>query len=187
MMESSSSSKTKLTRVQLDKSVHDRNGFDCGSEELNRFLQQQAAAMNKRGLAKTQVLVDEQNPGEILAYMTVAAAEVAFAQGTKIPGRSNPPGNVAPALLLARMGVAKQHHGKRLGKHLITALILQTVGCYRHPALPSFIGIVVDPKGGVGGYYRQFGFVEFEAADGQTRLFLPLETCLKYAEVLSVG
>jgi predicted N-acetyltransferase YhbS len=75
------------------------------------------------------------------------------------------------------MGVARQHHGKRLGKrlgkHLITALILQAVDCYRHPALPSFIGM--------------FGFVEFDAADGQTRLFLPLETGIKYAEALIGG
>jgi|CEGF01.1.fsa_nt_gi GNAT superfamily N-acetyltransferase len=182
MVESTSNSKTKLTQVQLDKSVHDRNGFDCGSEELNKFLQQQAAAMDKRGLAKTQVLVDEQNPSEILAYMTLKNSEVVFAPGTKVPGRSNPPNNTAPALLLARMGVAQQHQGKTLGKHLITSVILQVAECYRHPAIPPFIGIVVDPKDGADGFYRKFGFVEFEAPDGKTRLFLPLETCLQFAQ-----
>lgn len=181
MTGSTSNSKTKLSKVQLDKTAHNRKGFDCGSPDLNKFLQQQAAAMDKRGLAKTQVLIDEQNPSEILAYMTLAASQVEFAPGTKVPGRSNPPNNIAPALLLARMGVSKEHHGKTLGKNLLVSAILQVATCYQHPSIPPFIGLVVDPKENADGFYRKFGFVEFEAPDGQIRLFLPLETCLEYA------
>jgi len=45
--------------VQLDK-THDRTRFDCGSEPLNRYLQQQARQEMQRHVSVTFVLPDSE-------------------------------------------------------------------------------------------------------------------------------
>ena len=44
--------KPSYSFVALDKSVHDRNAFDCGEAELNQFFQQHAARHHSRLLIK---------------------------------------------------------------------------------------------------------------------------------------
>lgn len=39
-------------------SHHDRQGFDCGKFELNRFLTQFASQYDERGYGRTFVLID---------------------------------------------------------------------------------------------------------------------------------
>ena len=64
-----------LTIETLSK-THHRNAFDCGDELLNHFLQKIARQHNDKGLSKTFVLVDRQQPEEIIAYMTLVVCEV---------------------------------------------------------------------------------------------------------------
>ena len=44
------------TFEELDKSVHDRNSFDCGELELNVFIKTQAAKHMQAGISRTMVL-----------------------------------------------------------------------------------------------------------------------------------
>jgi hypothetical protein len=39
--------------VELDKSVHDRDSFDCGETELNTFIKKQAAKHMHAGISRT--------------------------------------------------------------------------------------------------------------------------------------
>lgn len=41
----------------FDNSVHDRSQFDCGNPVLNDWLQKRVSQFEKRGLARTYVLV----------------------------------------------------------------------------------------------------------------------------------
>ncbi len=38
---------------------HDRKAFDCGDEEVNRFLREKALQDQERDLSRTMVLIDE--------------------------------------------------------------------------------------------------------------------------------
>ena len=42
----------------LDKR-HDRIAFDCGNDEINRYLQTMASQHAKKGITRTHVLTDE--------------------------------------------------------------------------------------------------------------------------------
>ncbi len=48
--------------IKLLDNSHDRDNFDCGSEPLNRYLQQTARQHNKKGISRTFVLVDSEQP-----------------------------------------------------------------------------------------------------------------------------
>ena len=48
-----------MHKIELLAKVHDRDGFDCGSEPLNLFLKQTARQHAERGISRTFVLVDE--------------------------------------------------------------------------------------------------------------------------------
>ena len=48
-----------MLRIELLGRQHNRGGFDCGSPELNGYLQHTARQHTEKGLSRTEVLVDE--------------------------------------------------------------------------------------------------------------------------------
>ena len=63
------------TAVPLNPS-HQRSDFDCGDDALNHYLQTMARQHQDKGISRTYVLVDEEQPDAILAYMTLSVCEV---------------------------------------------------------------------------------------------------------------
>lgn len=66
--------------VELDKSTHDRDSFDCGETELNEFIHKFAAKHMHAGISRTMVLPattalpDNKNP--ICAFYTIAPSSI---------------------------------------------------------------------------------------------------------------
>ena len=58
----------------FDKGVHDRSAFDCGDDLLNDWLQKQVSQYEKRGLARTYVLVTDDDP-TIQGFYAINAGE----------------------------------------------------------------------------------------------------------------
>ena len=59
---------------ELDAKRHDRTGFDCGGEPLNRYLKTLAGQHRVKGIATTFVLVESELPARILGYYSLSAA-----------------------------------------------------------------------------------------------------------------
>jgi hypothetical protein len=51
---------------ELDAKRHDRTGFACGDEPLNRYLKALAGQHRVKGIATTFVLIDSGRPSRIL-------------------------------------------------------------------------------------------------------------------------
>ena len=66
---------------ELDAKRHDRAGFDCGVEPLNRYLKTLAGQHRVKGIATSFVLVDADRPAQILGYYTLSAAALALWSG----------------------------------------------------------------------------------------------------------
>jgi len=48
---------------------HNRKSFDCGDEEVTRFLREKAMQDHGRDLSRTMVLIDvEESPKRIIGY-----------------------------------------------------------------------------------------------------------------------
>lgn len=149
---------------------HDREGFDCGSAELNDYLKKTARQHIEKGLSKTFVLVDDAEPTRILGFLTLAVCEV---QAQTLPPKlaKKYPQHV-PAAKLARLAVSKDRQREGLGKLLMVHALQQAI---RVSDSVGIIGFFVDAKNeDARRYYEQYGFVALP--DSPLKLFLPLAT-----------
>ena len=59
-------------QVQALAGNHDRQGFDCGRQELNDWLRQVARQHQDKGLSKTFVAIREEAPTRICGCNSLA-------------------------------------------------------------------------------------------------------------------
>lgn len=89
---------------------HDRQGFDCGRQELNDWLRQVARRHQDKGLSKTFVAVREQAPDTICGYFAMAVTELDAAH-LPDPWRKKLRSRV-PRVRLARLAVDRSVQGR---------------------------------------------------------------------------
>jgi predicted GNAT family N-acyltransferase len=154
---------------ELDSKKHDRAGFDCGNEILNRYLKSLATQHRLKGIATTFVLIDSDHATRILGYYTLSAATLSFEKLTDAD-RKGLPAYPIPAVRIGRLAGAASARGRGLGEMLLqnaVKRILQarsTLGVY---------AVVVEAKGPLAeAFYRKYGFRLCDAKSRQ--LYLPL-------------
>jgi len=145
---------------------HDRQGFDCGREELDDWLRQVARQHQDKGLSKTFVAIREDEPVRICAYYALTLAEL---ENRHLPAtwRKKLPRRI-PGVRLGRLAVDRQYQGKGLGELLLIDALTRARRIY---AEAGGIGLFVDALDErAAGYYRRFGFEV--APDNPLLLFL---------------
>jgi len=153
--------------------AHNRNAFDCGNTALNHFLQKIARQHSEKGLSKTFVLIDTQQPTEIIAYLSLVVCEVL---ADDIPHQwKNKYPNRIPAAKLAKLAVAQDQQRKGYGEMLLIDAMQKTWNVSQKMGIA---GLFVDAKHEQAkAYYNQYGFISLpEQLDN---LFLPLATIAK--------
>ena len=154
---------------ELEAKRHNRTGFDCGVEPLNRYLKTQAGQHRVKGIATTFVLVDSERPSWILGYYSLSAASLAFERLTET-NRRGLPAYPVPAVRIGRLATSVSARGQGLG-----ALLLQNA-LKRILQARNTLGVhavIVEAKDlAAEGFYRKYGF---RLCDPQSRqLYLPL-------------
>ena len=93
--------------------LHHIEAFDSGVSALDDWLQRRAAQNQASGASRTFVVTDDK---VVIAYYALASSAVA---PVLTPGRfrRNMPDPI-PVVVLARLAVARSHHGKGLGRAL---------------------------------------------------------------------
>lgn len=149
---------------------HNRRSFDCGSADLNQYLQNTARQQSEKGISRTFVVVDSNRPFEILGFYTLAACEILV---EKLPPRFAKKYPLrAFAAKLGRLAVASHMQGQGLGTYLMLNAMDRVLQIAEHLGV---IGFFVDAKDNVAAaYYRQFGFIPLP--DNPLELFLPIAT-----------
>ncbi len=158
-----------LSVEELDTRRHDRVGFDCGVEVLNRYLRNLAAQHRAKGIATTFVLVDPAQPDRILGHYTLSAATVSFDTLTQAD-RKGLPAYPIPAVRIGRLAGNASARRQGIGELLLQNAIkriLQARGTL------GVFAVVVEAKDAVAeAFYRKYGF---RLCDADTRQFyLPL-------------
>lgn len=158
-----------FTVAKLDAKRHDRGGFDCGVEPLNRYLKALAVQHRSKGIATSFVLVDSDRPAYILGYYSLSAASLSFERLTDVD-RKGLPTYPIPAVRIGRLAVSVSAHGQGLGELLLQNAIKRALQA-RHTL--GIYAIVVEAKDtSAEAFYRRYGF---RLCDPQSRqLYLPL-------------
>ncbi len=163
--------------VELDKTIHDRDSFDCGEDELNEFIKQKASKHMEIGISKTMVLPAPapipNGKYPIRSFYTIAISSISR---DTLPEslKKKLPYYPVPVLLIAQLAIHNECKGRGLGKvTLVKALenlwhINQHIGAY---------AVIVDClNSSVIKFYEQYDFQTLAVIDGKMRMFLPMKT-----------
>lgn len=142
----------------LNPKFHNRKGFDCGVEVLNRYVKQIAGRDQKRNLSKVYVLAE----GEIIVgYYSLSAHSVSrenLPEDIKLGGYQD-----IPFLLLGRLAVDVKYQGQGFGDALIFHAFKTTQEAAERVGI---LGIIVDAKDeSAASFYEGFGFVRLQGSD----------------------
>jgi GNAT superfamily N-acetyltransferase len=102
--------------------AHDTEAFDCGKEELNRFLKRFALASQQAHSAQTYVAA---RAGRVVGYYSLAVGGVEHEAAPPRVGKGLAC-HLIPVMVLARLAVDQHEQGTGLGKGLFKDALLRT-------------------------------------------------------------
>lgn len=159
--------------IELLDKHHDRDRFDCGKKALNQFLKQTARQHIQKGISRTFVLIDTEQPKVIIGFFSLTLCEVRVEKLPSQFAKKYP--NIFPGVKLARLTVNKDYQRQGIGEVMIIEAMQRALVVAENA---GGIGLFVDAKDEAAkSYYSLYGFVSFE--DTSLEMFLPLSTIAK--------
>ena len=148
---------TSKTFVELEKASHDRLTFNCGEEELNTFVRQQALRHMKANISRTMVLAesDRQTKQKISAFYTIAPSSISRQQLPKNKAKKLPAYPI-PVFLIAQLAVDKKQQGTGLGKITLVKALEHLYKINDHMRAYAVVVDCLNKK--AEGFYSKFGF-----------------------------
>ena len=130
---------------------HNVEGFNCGNEALNDWLQRRASRNQREGSSRTWVVADSTR---VVGLYASATAVVARAGATKRAALNQP--DPLPSMLLGRLAVDQEHQGRGLAAALLKHFLLKALEV---ADLTGLRLVLVHAKGPqAAGFYRHWGF-----------------------------
>jgi GNAT superfamily N-acetyltransferase len=108
--------------IEKLSAAHDLSHFDCGEDELDRFLQRHALANQKANSAQTYVTCRK---GVVVGYYSLTVGGIGHAEATERVKKAMPRYPI-PVVILARLGVDRHLQGQGLGKGLLKDALIRT-------------------------------------------------------------
>ena len=156
-------------RVALLDKHHDRSGFSCGVESLDRYLQTQAGQDVRRKANAVFVLSDVADPACILGFYTLWAMAIRQGNVPEAARKHTPRYPLVSATLIGRLAVATERQGQRLGAVLLADALQRA---FESAGTVGSSMVVVDALDETAAsFYAAHGFVRLPDS---LRLILPM-------------
>jgi GNAT superfamily N-acetyltransferase len=136
---------------------HDRAGFSCGVESLDRYLQAQAGQDIRRRANGVFVLVEKAAPHKVLGYYTLCATALQPGDVPDAARKHLPRYPLVSATLIGRLAVAKDRQGKRLGAVLLADALRRALASAQTVGSSMIVVDALDE--GAASFYAAHGFV----------------------------
>lgn len=161
-------------KVEPLVSDHDRAGFNCSVESLDRYLKTRASQDQRRKANGVFVLIDPQQPNTVLGYYTLCATALAQGEVPAVLRKLIPRYPLVSATLLGRLAIAGEQQKTGLGALLLADAVRRA---YASAASVGSSMLVVDAFGEqAAGFYEAHGFLRLPES---LRLVLPMATIEK--------
>jgi GNAT superfamily N-acetyltransferase len=162
---------------RLDKTFHERRGFFCGVEPLDRFLETQASQAQGKDLSTTHVLLDDParsgSMRPIIGYVTLMPLAIPIADAASAFTKTLKGRHLIQGQLIARMAVDRKYQRRGLGQFLLSYALKCCWEIYQKSA---FNVVFIDAKDeNLKDFYMRFGGFQ-ELKERSLRLFLPVAT-----------
>ena len=129
-------------RVETLGKQHDRSGFLCGVEPLDRYLREQAGQDARKRVAAPFVLCEGKS-NAVVGYYTLSALSVDVGAWPEDVARKLPKYPFVLATLIGRLAVDKSLRGKGAGEHLLMDALRRALAASRQVAS---MAVIVDAK-----------------------------------------
>ena len=150
---------------------HDKAGFYCNVEMLDRYLHKQAGQDIKRRISRVFIASLPDNPTAVMGYYSLSTLSIELTQLPDNLARKLPRHPI-PAALVGRLAVSKKDQGCGIGKMLLVDAIKRTLSVSSHIGIYAMVVDAINDS--AIGFYEQFGFARLR--DDSSRLFLPLKS-----------
>ncbi len=153
---------------------HDRAGFTCGVESLDRYVRTQASQDVRRRANGVFVLAGADNPDAILGYYTLCATSLAPGEVPLSARKHLPRYPLVAATLIGRLAVVQSRQGEGLGALLLADALHRT---YASAGTVGSSMVAVDAiSEHAAAFYEAHGFIRLPDA---LRLVLPVSSIAK--------
>ncbi|MCA8033933.1 GNAT family N-acetyltransferase [Burkholderia arboris] len=155
-----------LSPLQALDANHVLEDFDCGKPGLNEWLVRHAHQAQASGSAKTFVVTDGQR---LAGYYSLAVGQIDTLEAPDRV-RKGIGAYPIPVVILARLAVAIQDHGRGIGIGMLQDAIRRTVAISGQAGVRALLTHPIDAD--AERFYRRFGFEASPAREQQLLLLL---------------
>ena len=140
-----------ILRVEPLAAHHELAGFPCGVDALDEWLDVHARTATGHG-TRTYLVIDEDE--RVVGYFAVAPHTIDRDDLSRRSGRGSP--RQIPAILLAKLALAEELHGRRLGGELLVTALRVIVGAARRAGGKFVVVDAID--GAAAAFYAHHDF-----------------------------
>lgn len=138
---------------ELLSQEHVTEGFDCGDDALNNWLNSRALRnQTVGGSSRTWVVLDDAS--RVAAYYASSTATVLHREATGRMRRNQP--DPLPALLLGRLAVDRKHQDAGLGSALLKHFVVKGLEVAELVGVRLLLVHAADPA--AASFYARYGF-----------------------------
>ena len=159
-------------RIEALAPEHNRAGFACGSDPLDKYLREQASQDIRRRTSACYVAIDEKT-NTIAGYYTLAAGSIPLTDLSEELAKKLPRYPLVPVARVGRLAVSLAFQKRQLG-----AALLWDAGSRAMRSGMGVFALVVDAKDeSAAAFYKHHGFVGFSS--NPLAFVLPIATLAK--------
>ena len=160
---------------------HRLEGFDCGKPALNDWLLRHARQAQGSGSAKTFVVADGDDRVAGYFSLTVGQVDTLEAPERIRKGIGQYP---VPVVILARLAVSREHHGRGIGVGMLQDAIRRTLVIAEQAGVRAMLTRPIDED--AARFYNRFGFIASPLRE-QITIQVEVETLAQLREALQAG
>ncbi|MGL1890918.1 MAG: GNAT family N-acetyltransferase [Spirochaetaceae bacterium] len=145
--------------------------FNCGINELNKYLSQFSIPNDKKNIGKTFVAILKDNIDILVGYYTVSMAQVYFKE---LPDemKKGLPKYPVPAMRIGKLAVDEKYHGKNIGAYLLRDSFIRAIRISIDVDIKFIIVDALNEK--AKDFYLRYGFIALE--DNPLTLVISIDT-----------
>ncbi|MCW5700778.1 MAG: GNAT family N-acetyltransferase [Rhodospirillales bacterium] len=140
---------------------HDRSGFRCGSEALDRYFRTQASQDIRKRVTSCHVALDAATH-QVAGFYTLSAADIPLTELPSELAGKVPRYPTLPVARVGRLAVDERYRGRKIGSVLLFDAVQRAAG-----SEVAVFAVVVDAKDATAeAFYRHHGFTAYGSAPG---------------------
>lgn len=148
-------------------SQHRLEGFDCGKPALNDWLLRHARQAQGSGSAKTFVVADGDDRVAGYFSLTVGQVDTLEAPERIRKGMGQYP---VPVVILSRLAVSREHHGRGIGVGMLQDAIRRTLVIAEQAGVRAMLTHPIDED--AARFHNRLGFIASPLREQQLLLLL---------------